>query len=49
MKRKIIAFDLDGTLAESKSALADEMAEILNELLTHYQVCVISGGKFEQF
>ncbi|MEI6751493.1 MAG: HAD-IIB family hydrolase [Candidatus Saccharibacteria bacterium] len=49
MKRKIIAFDLDGTLAESKSALADEMAEILNELLAHFQVCVISGGKFEQF
>ena len=49
MKRKIIAFDLDGTLAESKSPLADKMAEILNELLTKYQVCVISGGKFEQF
>jgi phosphomannomutase len=49
MRRKIIAFDLDGTLAESKSALADEMAEILNELLAHFQVCVISGGKFEQF
>ena len=49
MKRKIIAFDLDGTLAESKSALTDEMAEILNQLLAHFQVCVISGGKFEQF
>lgn len=49
MKRKIIAFDLDGTLAESKSPMADRMSEILNELLTKYQVCVISGGKFEQF
>ncbi len=49
MKRKIIAFDLDGTLAESKSPLSDEMAEVLNELLTQFQVCVISGGRFEQF
>lgn len=49
MRRKVIAFDLDGTLAESKSALTDEMAEVLNELLTKFQVCVISGGRFEQF
>lgn len=49
MRRKIIAFDLDGTLAESKSPLSDEMAEVLNELLTKFQVCVISGGRFEQF
>lgn len=49
MRRKVIAFDLDGTLAESKSALSDVMAEVLNELLTRFQVCVISGGKFEQF
>ncbi len=49
MRRKIIAFDLDGTLAPSKSPLPDEMSEVLNELLTKFQVCVISGGKFEQF
>jgi len=47
--KKLIAFDLDGTLAESKSALTDTMSELLNELLDHFQVCVISGGKFEQF
>ena len=49
MRRKIIAFDLDGTLAESKSPASDEMIEILNELLETFQVCVISGGRFEQF
>src|SRR4051812_16272887 len=49
MVRKVIAFDLDGTLAPSKSALPDRMAEALNNLLDKYQVCVISGGKFEQF
>lgn len=47
--KKVIAFDLDGTLAASKSALTDHMAELLNQLLDLYQVCVISGGKFGQF
>jgi phosphomannomutase len=49
MRRKVIAFDLDGTLAPSKSPLPDRMAELLDQLLDHYHVCVISGGKFEQF
>ncbi len=47
--KKVIAFDLDGTLAESKSPMTDLMAELLNRLLDKFQVCVISGGKFEQF
>lgn len=49
MVRKVIAFDLDGTLAPSKSPLPDRMGAALNSLLDKYQVCVISGGKFEQF
>lgn len=49
MKRKVIAFDLDGTLAPSKSPLPDRMGEALDKLLSHYHVCVISGGKFGQF
>lgn len=49
MRRKVIAFDLDGTLAPSKSPLPDRMAELLDRLLEEYHVCVISGGKFEQF
>ncbi len=47
--KKAIVFDLDGTLAPSKSALPDAMGAELAELLTHKQVCVISGGKFGQF
>lgn len=47
--KKVIAFDLDGTLAPSKSPLPARVGEALNELLQHYQVCVISGGKFGQF
>jgi HAD superfamily hydrolase (TIGR01484 family) len=49
MTKKLIAFDLDGTLAESKSALPDRMSGLISELLKNYQVCVISGGKFGQF
>lgn len=49
MAKTMIAFDLDGTLAESKSTLPDQIAELMTTLLENYQVCVISGGKFEQF
>jgi len=49
MKRKLIAFDLDNTLAESKSPLTDVMSEQMGLLLEKYDVCVISGGKFLQF
>lgn len=47
--KKVIAFDLDGTLADSKSPMEDRMATVLRELLDHFYVCVISGGRFEQF
>lgn len=49
MVREVIAFDLDGTLAPSKSPLPDRMGVALSALLEKYHVCVISGGKFEQF
>jgi phosphomannomutase len=49
LRRKVIAFDLDGTLAPSKSPLPDRMAEQLDKLLEKYHICVISGGKFGQF
>lgn len=47
--RKAIAFDLDGTLAASKYPMDDRMGELLGRLLDKYQVCIISGGRFEQF
>jgi len=47
--KKLIAFDLDGTLAESKSAADPRMTDLLARLLEEFQVCVISGGKFQQF
>lgn len=47
--KKLIIFDLDGTLAESKSAIDDEMAGLLSRLLCFAQVAVISGGDWPQF
>lgn len=47
--KKVIAFDLDDTLAVSKSAISDRMGELLVELLESHEVCIISGGKYEQF
>ncbi len=49
MTKKLIAFDLDDTLAITKSPISDRMGELLVKLLDHYDVCVISGGRFEQF
>jgi phosphomannomutase len=45
----VMAFDLDGTLAESKSAITPRMAGLLVRLLDEVQVCIISGGAFPQF
>lgn len=45
----MVAFDLDDTLAPSKSALPELMDRRLQELLDHVQVCIISGGQMGQF
>jgi HAD superfamily hydrolase (TIGR01484 family) len=47
--KKLIVFDLDGTLAKSKSSLDGEMAELLGKLLGVIKVAVISGGAWPQF
>lgn len=46
--KKLIAFDLDDTLAITKSEISDRMSELLGRLLEKYDVCVITGGRFEQ-
>jgi HAD superfamily hydrolase (TIGR01484 family) len=49
LSKKIIVFDLDGTLAESKQVLGLEMAELLARLAGRKKVAVISGGSYRQF
>lgn len=47
--KQLVAFDLDGTLAESKQAIGPDMAEALCDLLSVAHVAVISGGDWPQF
>ncbi len=47
--KKLIVFDLDGTLAASKSPLDAEMAFLLHDLLGVLKVAIISGGTWSQF
>ena len=47
--KRLVAFDLDGTLAESKQAIDEEMAGLLARLTQVAEVCVISGGDWPQF
>ncbi|WP_313537497.1 HAD-IIB family hydrolase [Sphingomonas sp.] len=47
--KQLVAFDLDGTLAESKQPLDPSMAARLKALLDIAMVAVISGGDWPQF
>lgn len=49
LNKKIAAFDLDDTLAESKQVIKPEMAKLLTELSNHVKVVIISGGSIHQF
>ena len=46
---KLIVFDLDGTLAESKSTVTPGVCELLCKLLAVKEVAIISGGAYPQF
>lgn len=47
--KKLIVFDLDGTLAVSKSSIDAEMGALLTALMGVVRVAVISGGNWPQF
>jgi phosphomannomutase len=47
--KKLVVFDLDGTLAQSKSSLDEEMSKLFDRLLGTVKVAVISGGDWSQF
>ncbi|MCV7180137.1 HAD hydrolase family protein [Mycolicibacterium sphagni] len=46
---RAVMFDLDGTLAASKSDISPATARMLCALVAVIDVCIISGGSFEQF
>jgi len=46
---RLIAFDLDDTLAPSKSAIDARIGELLLQLATRVEVAIISGGQLQQF
>lgn len=47
--KKLVIFDLDGTLTKSKSPIDEEMASLIVKLLATKMVAVISGGNYPQF
>lgn len=47
--KKVLAFDIDQTLNIAKTPIGDEMAELLTKCLKHFEICPISGQKFDQF
>ena len=47
--KALVVFDLDGTLAPTKSTIDKEMAKLLENLLRLKPVAVIGGGKIDLF
>lgn len=46
--KKIIAFDIDGTLTASKTPITESMAKLIKELVKQKMVVAIAGGNFKQ-
>lgn len=46
---RLVAFDLDDTLAPSKSAIDPRIGVLLLELAARVEIAIISGGQLEQF
>ena len=47
--KKVLAFDIDQTLNVAKTPITDDIANLLTQCLNHFEVCPISGQKFDQF
>jgi HAD superfamily hydrolase (TIGR01484 family) len=47
--KSLLVFDLDGTLAASKSPISAELADLVYDLLGVVKVSIISGGSWDQF
>lgn len=49
LAKKVLAFDVDQTLNVAKTPISPEIAEVLIQCLDYFEVCPISGQKYEQF
>ncbi len=47
--KRVLVFDLDGTLTPSKTEIDGRMVAVLTRALDTYQVCIISGGAYRRF
>ena len=47
--KEVLAFDIDQTLNIAKTPIPDEIADLLISCLDHFEICPISGQKFDQF
>lgn len=47
--KKLYVFDLDDTLAESKTPMDQEMAGLIKEFIKNHKMAVIGGGKYDIF
>ena len=47
--KKVLAFDIDQTLNIAKTPIPDASADLLTQCLDHFEICPISGQKFDQF
>ena len=47
--KRVLSFDIDQTLNIAKTPIPDEIADLLNDCLNHFEICPISGQKFDQF
>ncbi len=47
--KKVLAFDIDQTLNIAKTPITEEIADLLKDCLHHFEICPISGQKFDQF
>ena len=47
--KKVLSFDIDQTLNIAKTPITDDIADLLIKCLDHFEICPISGQKFDQF
>ncbi len=47
--KKVLSFDIDQTLNIAKTPIPDEIAQLLTKSLDFFEICPISGQKFDQF